>query len=325
MQILSGIQPTGKLHIGNYFGAIKQWIELQKSNKCFFIIVDLHAITIDYNPKKVQKNILETAIDYLSAGIDPKKSLIFIQSHIKEHSELAWLLQTIAPLGQLERMTQFKEKASQQKKNINAGLFSYPVLMAADILLYKTNIVPVGEDQQQHIELTQELAKKFNNKFGQTFPIPKAQLPKTGARIMSLGDPAQKMAKSLGEQNYIALSDSPDIIRKKIKSAVTDSGREIKYNLNKKPAISNLLTIYHLFSNKSIKDLEKKYQNKNYAEFKNDLAKVIIKGLKDFQEKRKKYKKNPKLVKKILENSKKNAQKIATETMKQVKSKMGLI
>ena len=325
MRILSGIQPTGTLHIGNYFGAIEQWLELQKKNKCIFIIVDLHAITIPYEQKHMQKNILGAAMDYLAAGLNPKKCIIFIQSQIKEHAELAWLLQIITPIGELERMTQFKEKSKQYKADINAGLFAYPILMAADILLYKTNIVPVGEDQKQHVELTRTIARKFNNKFGKAFLLPKAQLPKFGARIMSLNNPVQKMSKSFGPQSYIALSDSSSIVIEKIKRAVTDSGKEIKYDLKKKPAISNLLTIYHLFSKKSIKELEKKYKNKGYAEFKKDLAKVIIKGLQPFQEKRKKLEKNPQLVKKILAEGTKKAQKIAQETMEEVKKKMGLL
>lgn len=324
MRIFSGIQPTGTLHIGNYLGAIKQWLELQK-NECIFCIVDLHAITVDYNPKQMQKKILGVAMDYLAAGINPKKSIIFVQSHIKEHAELAWLLETIAPIGELQRMTQFKEKSKQHKKNINAGLFSYPVLMAADILLYKAKLVPVGEDQAQHVELTRTIAKKFNNKFGEIFPLPKVQLSKFGARIISLNDPKKEMSKSLGEQNCINIADSAEIIRNKIKKAVTDSGKDIKYDEKKKPAISNLLTIYHLFSGKPIKDLEKKYKNKGYAEFKNDLAEVIIKGLKPIQEKRKKYEKNPQLVEKILAEGAKKARKIAQQTMKEVKTKMGLI
>lgn len=198
MRILSGIQPTGTLHIGNYLGAIKQWTELQKASNldkkagCIFLIVDLHAITISYDPKQMQKNILSATMDYLAAGVDPKKNIIFTQSQIKEHAELAWLLETITPMGELERMTQYKEKSKQNKENINAGLFAYPVLMAADILLYKATIVPVGDDQAQHVELTREIARKFNNKFGQTFPEPKTQLQKTGARIMSLADPSPK-------------------------------------------------------------------------------------------------------------------------------------
>lgn len=325
MRIFSGMRPTGQLHIGNYFGAAKNWLELQKKHDCIFAVVDYHGITTPFDPKQINKDIMDVVLDYLAAGINPKKSILMIQSHIPEHTELAWILGTLTPLGELERMTQFKEKAQQHQKNVNAGLFVYPILMAADILLYKTNLVPVGQDQLQHVELARTLAKKFNHKFNEVFPIPRAQLPKIGARIMSLNDPAEKMSKSLGPQSYIALSDSLDVIRKKIKTAVTDSGKEIKYDEKKKPAISNLLTIYHLFSNKSIADLQKKYKNKGYAEFKKDLAEVIIKGLKQFQEKRKKYEKNPQLVKKILAEGEKKAEKIAEETIKEVKQKMGLL
>jgi tryptophanyl-tRNA synthetase len=269
-------------------------------------------------------------LDYLAAGIDPKNastssphgSIIIIQSHIPEHTELAWILSTLTPLGELERMTQFKEKAKQHKESVNAGLFCYPILMAADILLYKADTVPVGEDQLQHVELARTLARKFNNKFGKTFPEPKAQLLKAGARIKSLTDPTKKMSKT-GDES-IALTDSPEIIRQKIKTAVTDSGKEIKFDEKNKPAISNLLTIYHLFSGKSISDLEKKYQGKGYAEFKKDLAEVIIRGLKPFQEKRKKLEKNPRLITKILADGEKKAKKIAQETMKEVKRKVGL-
>jgi len=323
MRIFSGMRPTGQLHIGNYLGALKNWKELQKKHQCIFGVVDYHGITTPFNPKTIHKDTMNLVLDYLAAGINPKKSTIIIQSQIPEHTELAWILGTLTSLSQLERMTQFKEKAKQQKKNVNAGLFAYPVLMAADILLYKANLVPVGEDQIQHVELTRTLARKFNNKFSNTFPLPKTQLVKTGARIMSLTDPIKKMSKT-GDES-IALIDSAAVIRQKIKKATTDSGKEIKYDLKNKPGISNLLTIYHLFSGKSISEIEKKYKDKGYGEFKKDLAEVIIKGLKPFQEKRKKYQKNPELVKKILAKGHKKAQKIAQTTMKEVKQKMGLI
>jgi len=323
MHIFSGIQPTGIIHIGNYLGAIKQWVELQKKHDCVFSIVDLHAITIPYDVKQMQKNILSAAIDYLAAGLDPKKCIIFVQSHIKEHAELAWLLETITPIGELERMTQFKDKAQQHKESVNAGLFCYPVLMAADILLYKTDAVPVGQDQLQHVELARVLARKFNNKFGKTFPEPRAQLSKFGARLISLTDPTKKMSKT-GDES-IALIDSPETIRQKIKTAITDSGKEVKFDEKNKPAISNLLTIYHLFSGKPISDLEGEYQGKGYAEFKKDLAEVIIKELAPFQKKRKELEKNPQLIQKILAEGQNKAQKIARETMREVKKKMGLI
>jgi tryptophanyl-tRNA synthetase len=324
MRILSGIQPTGELHIGNYLGAIKQWLALQKKNQCVFAIVDLHAITAAYNQKQMQKNILSAAMDYLASGLDPKKCLIFVQSQVKEHAELAWLLETITPIGELERMTQFKDKTRQHKENINAGLLCYPVLMAADILLYKTDIVPVGNDQAQHVELARTLARKFNNRFGKVFIEPQTQLSKFGARIMSLDNPNMKMSKSI-PNGCIFLSDSPEKIREKIKSAVTDSGCEIKFDEKNKPAISNFLTIYHLFSEKPIKDIERKYAAGRYAEFKKDLAEVVIEGLKPFQEKRKKFEKNPQLVEKILAEGRIKAEKIARDTMAEIKFKMGLI
>lgn len=323
MRIFSGMRPTGQLHIGNYLGALRNWKELQKKHQCIFGVVDYHGITTSFDAKTIHKDTMNLVLDYLAAGINPKKSTIIIQSQIPEHTELAWILGTLTPLSELERMTQFKEKAKQHKKDVNAGLFAYPVLMAADILLYKANLVPVGEDQRQHVELARTLARKFNNKFSNVFPLPKTQLVKTGARIMSLTDPSKKMSKT-GDEG-IGLTDSPALIKNKIKKAKTDSGKEIKYDLKKKPAISNLLTIYHLFSNKSIADLEKRYKNKGYAQFKKDLAEVIIKGLKPFQEKRKKYQKNPQLVKKILAKGHKKAQKLAQATIKQVKQKMGLI
>lgn len=316
------MRPTGQLHIGNYLGALKNWVELQKKANCIFSVVDYHGITTPFDPKTIKKDSMNLILDYLGAGINPKKSIIMIQSHVPEHTELAWILGTLTPLGELERMTQFKEKSKQHKENINSGLFSYPVLMAADILLYKADTVPVGEDQKQHVELTRKLAKKFNNQFGKTFPLPETQLVKHGARIMSLTDPKKKMSKT-GDES-INLNDSPKEIRRKIKKAVTDSGKEIKYSKSK-PAISNLLTIYHLFSNKSIKEIEEKYKNKGYEEFKKDLAEVIIKGLKKFQEKRKKYEKNPQLVEKILNQGTKKAGKIARKTIKEVKTKIGLI
>jgi len=323
MRIFSGMRPTGQLHIGNYLGALRNWKELQKKHQCIFGVVDYHGITTPFNQKTIRKDTMNLILDYLAAGIDPKKSTLIIQSQIPEHTELAWILGTLTPLGELERMIQFKEKSKQHKKDVNAGLFAYPVLMAADILLYKANLVPVGEDQKQHVELARTIARKFNNKFSNVFPLPKTQLVKTGARIMSLTDPTKKMSKT-GDES-IGLNDSPVLIRNKIKRAVTDSGKEIKYDLKKKSGISNLLTIYHLFSNKSIADLEKKYKDKGYGEFKKDLAEVIIKGLKPFQEKRKKYQKNPQLVKKILAKGQKEAQSIAQATMKQVKQKIGLI
>lgn len=325
MRILSGIKPSGEIHIGNYLGAIKQWIDFQRENDCLFSIVDLHGLTQPYDRKNYQKIIKDVAAIYLAAGLNPKKSLIFIQSRIPEHTELMWLLNTITPIGDLLRMTQYKEQKEKFKKVLNAGLLNYPILMAADILLYKSELVPVGEDQLQHLELARTLAKKFNAKFGKIFPEPKGITQKIGARIMSLQNPAKKMSKSDSFSDYISLSDSPEAIREKIKIAVTDSGKEIIYNKKEKPAISNLLTIYSLFSDEPIKNLEKKYQSKGYAEFKKDLAEIIIVYLTPFQKKIADFQKNPALIKKILSNGEKKAKIIAQKTMKEVKEKMGLL
>jgi len=325
MRVFSGIQPTGNLHIGNYLGAIRQWLELQEKAECIFSIVDLHAITVPYQPKKLQENILDAAICYLAAGINPEKSILFVQSEVKEHTELAWLLNTITPIGELQRMTQYKDKSKRFKKSVNAGLLNYPVLMAADILLYQTDIVPVGKDQKQHVELTREIAKKFNSKFGKTFKIPKAQIPTLGAKIMALNNPKNKMSKSLGPDCYISLFDEPSIIRKKIMSAVTDTGRKIIYNPKKKPGISNLLTIYSLFSNKPIKRLEKDFQNKGYSDFKKSLGNLLVNSLSLFREKRKKLIKREVYVKEILKQGRKKAQNIAQLNVSEIKKKMGLI
>ncbi len=324
--VFSGIQPSGEIHIGNYLGAIKNWAELQNNPdySCIFFIVDLHAMTVPYDAKKFQENIYNAALDNLAAGLDPEKCTLFIQSQIKEHAELTWILSTLTPLGELERMTQFKEKTKEQKE-VNVGLLSYPILQAADILLYNTDFVPVGKDQEQHVELSRTLARKFNSRFGETFKEPQALIPKVGAKIMSLQDPSKKMSKSHGKDSYIALFDSDEEISRKIKISVTDSGKEIKYDEKNKPAISNLLAIYSLFSDKPIKEIEKKYKDKGYSEFKKDLAEVIIGYLKPLREKREELEKNPDHIKNTLEQGRKRAQEIAARTMEKVKKATGLI
>lgn len=325
MRVFSGIQPTGTIHIGNYLGAIKQWIELQEKAECVFCIVDLHALTAPYNPKNLQSLIFEKVIAYLAAGINPEKSIIFVQSQVQDHTELTWLLNTISPIGDLLRMTQYKEKAKKFKENLNAGLLNYPILMAADILLYQTDIVPVGEDQKQHVELTRTIARKFNQKFGETFKIPEVKLPKMGAKIMSLTEPAKKMSKSDSQESYIGLFDEPEVIKEKIIKATTDTGKVIKYDPEKKAGISNLLTIYSLFSNKSIRDIEKKFKGKGYADFKKSLAESSINYLEPFRRKRKELLRREVYVREILEQGRKRAQIIASSTMQEVKKKMGLI
>lgn len=324
MRIFSGIRPTGELHIGNYLGAIKQWMELQEKNECVFCIVDLHAITTPYKTESLQRNILELAVAYMAAGLNPEKCVFFVQSQISEHSELAWILGTLTPLGELQRMTQFKEKSKKHPEYVNAGLLNYPLLMAADILLYKTESVPVGKDQQQHVEITREIARRFNKRFGDTFKEAKVLLPKVGEKIMSLQNPKKKMSKTDDQRGCIELFEEPESIKRKIMSAVTDPGKTIKYDLNKKPGISNLLTIYSLFSGKSIKELEKKFKNGGYEKFKKSLAELLINSLEPFRRKRKELLAREVYVKEILSQGQKRAHVIAQSTMAEVKKKMGL-
>lgn len=324
MRIVSGIQPTGNIHIGNYLGAIKQWIALQDKNECVFFIADLHALTIPYDPKELQDKITEKLICYIAAGLNPDKSVIFVQSQVKEHAELAWLLNTVCPVGELERMTQYKDKSKKFKDNINAGLLDYPVLMAADILLYKGEAVPVGKDQEQHVELTRTIARKFNQKFGQTFKEPKEMMPKAGAKIMSLVDPKKKMSKSDDLKSYISLFDTPEDIQKKIAAAQTDSGKDVVYNATKKPGISNLLTIYSLLTDKTTQEIEKQFKGKGYGDFKKSLAKVMIDYLEPFRRKQKELQTRDVYVKEMLNNGAARARTIAQTTMQEVRSKMGL-
>jgi tryptophanyl-tRNA synthetase len=322
-RIFSGIQPSGTLHIGNFLGAVKNWVALQENFESIFCVVDLHAITVPQDPKELRQKTLELAKIYIAAGIDTQESTIFVQSQVPEHAELAWILNTITKMPELDRMTQFKDKSSENKQNINAGLFNYPVLMAADILLYDTNIVPVGEDQLQHVELARTLAKKFNSTFGDTFVVPEPHIVKEGMRIMGLDDPKKKMSKSApSEYNYISLTDTPEKIREKIKKAVTDSGKDIKYSADK-PAISNLINIYALLDNAKPKDIEESYKGKGYSEFKADLAEVVVDFLADFQEKYNAIDDNEVL--KILETGREKAKALAEKKMSEVKERVGLL
>lgn len=329
--LLSGIQPTGKLHIGNYLGALKNFVELQNSGKyeCYFFIADYHSLTESFVPSEKREQISDLMITFLAAGLDPKKSVLFIQSEIPEHTELAWILSTLTPFGELRRMTQFKEKSESSPENINVGLFTYPVLMAADILLYNAAFVPVGEDQLQHLELARALARKFNTKFparageGKTFVEPRPLLTKV-PRLMSLDDPKKKMAKSRPD-GCLFLDDSPEIIRKKIKTAVTDSGKEIIYNEKKKPAVSNLLLMYSTLTGVPIQKLEQKYKGKGYAEFKKDLAKVVIESLTPFQKKKMGLSKKISDIKEIFRKGGKKARGVAQKKITDVKKKIGLL
>ena len=322
--LVSGIQPTGNLHLGNYLGALKNFVDLQNSGKyeCYFFIADLHSMTEEYNPKEKQKQIVNVALDYLAAGLDPKKSVIFQQSAIPAHTELMWALNTITPMGELRRMTQFKDKSEDIAENTNVGLFNYPVLMAADILLYDAKVVPVGHDQLQHLELTRTLARKFNAKFGKTFFEPAPKMTEV-TRLMSLDDATKKMSKSR-PAGCVFIDDEPEVIRKKIMSAVTDSEREVGFDKENRPAIANLLTLYSAVSGKSIDALVAAYKGKGYADFKRDLAETVIASLAPFQKRKKMLAKNMKGVKAIVEKGNKKALKVAEKKMETVKKKLGL-
>ncbi|WP_035531126.1 tryptophan--tRNA ligase [Halobacillus kuroshimensis] len=284
--IFSGIQPSGTLTLGNYIGAMKHFTELQDENNCYFCIVDMHSITVPQDRLELRKNIRSLAALYLASGIDPNKATLFIQSEVPAHTQLGWMLQSISYIGELERMTQFKDKsASGGKDGVSAGLLTYPPLMAADILLYKTDVVPVGDDQKQHLELTRNLAQRFNNKFNDIFTIPEVRIPKAGARIMSLQDPTKKMSKSdENQKGFISMLDDEKKILKKVKSAVTDSDGIVKYDKENKPGVSNLLTIESACSGVSISDLEKKYEGKGYGDFKQGVAEAVIAVLKPIQD-----------------------------------------
>jgi len=324
-RIFSGIQPSGNLHIGNYLGAVRRWAPLQEEYNCIYCVVDWHALTVYQKPEILRANILDTVVVLLAAGIDPERSIVFIQSHIKEHAELAWILNTVTPIAELEKMTQFKDKAQKHRENINAGLLDYPVLMAADILLYDGEAVPVGEDQRQHVEISRVIARKFNNIYGDTFKEPAELIQKDAARIMSLQDPSRKMSKSDSDpMGCVGLLDSPDDIQEKLKKAVTDSGKEIKFS-PAKPAISNLLTIYSAFSGISIDELEKKCASvSNYADFKMDVADVVIKGLADFQKKYYEFKDKPEYIEKVINEGAAKARALAKPKMEEVRKRIGL-
>ena len=324
-RIFSGIQPSGNLHIGNYLGSIYNWVYLQDEYDSIFSIVNLHAITVPQDPKILTEKTFEVAAIYLACGIDPKKSHIFIQSDIKEHSELMWLLNTISYMGELERMTQFKDKSLKFKNgSIPLGIFNYPILMAADILLYDADLVPVGEDQKQHVELTRNLAIRFNNKFGYTFKLPEPFIQKNGARIMSLNDPKKKMSKSATSiYSYISLLDTNDDIIKKIKKATTDSEKNIIFDKNRE-GLYNLLTIYKMLSKKSENDIENEFNGKGYGEFKKELSDLIIEKISPIREKTFYYLKEKNELDRILKEGKDYAQNIASKKIDDVKNKMGL-
>src|SRR4029078_12468112 len=283
-RILSVAQPTGNVHLGNYLGALRNWVALQHEYESFFCIVNLHAITIPYDPVLLAQKTRDLTRIYLAGGIDPEVSTVFVQSDVKEHAECTWVLNCVARMSELERMTQYKDKARKQQENISVGIFDYPVLMASDILLYQTDLVPVGDDQRQHLELTRDLAIRFNRDFGETFKVPDAYIPKLGARIMSLSDPLRKMSKSDDDPNgCVLLMDDADTVQRKFKRAVTDSGTEIKFD-ESRPAINNLLEIYHLITGKTQQEVEDYFAGKGYAQLKGQLGEATIEFLEPIQQ-----------------------------------------
>jgi tryptophanyl-tRNA synthetase len=322
-RIFSGAQPTGSVHLGNYLGALRNWVKLQHEYESFFCIVNLHALTVPQDPKLLSQKTRDLARIYLAVGIDPNVSTVFIQSDVPEHAELTWILNCVARTSELERMTQYKDKARKQQENVSVGLFDYPVLMAADILLYHTDLVPVGDDQKQHLELTRDLAIRFNRDYGETFKVPEPYIPKLGARIMSLSDPTKKMSKSDDDPNgCVMLMDDADTVQRKFKRAVTDSGTEIKFD-PQRPAISNLLEIYHLITGQTTEQVEEHFAGKGYAQLKGQLADVTIDFLRPIQESLGGF--SDERLDKILSNGRDKARKIAKTTLSDVFSKSGIV
>ncbi|MDR4945919.1 tryptophan--tRNA ligase [Neobacillus cucumis] len=321
--IFSGIQPSGTITLGNYIGAMKQFVELQHEYNCFFCIVDQHAITVPQDPQTLRKNIRSLAALYLAFGIDPDKATLFIQSEVPAHAQAGWIMQCISYIGELERMTQFKDKSSG-KEAVSASLLTYPPLMAADILLYNTDLVPVGDDQKQHLELTRDLAERFNKKYNDILTIPEISLPKVGARVMSLQEPTKKMSKSdPNKKAFITPLDEPNQIVKKIKSAVTDSDGIVKFDTVNKPGVSNLLSIYSILGGKSIGELEEMYAGKGYGDFKGDLADVVVNFLQPIQEKYYSLLESNELDD-ILDLGAEKANRVASKTLKKIENAMGL-
>lgn len=322
-RVFSGVQPTGNIHLGNYLGALKQFVELQDDNECIYCIVDLHAITVPQEPEVLKEHILDVAALYLAVGVDPKKSIVFVQSQVPGHSELGWLLTCSSYTGELSRMTQFKDKG-KGKESVGTGLFMYPVLMAADILLYDTDIVPVGIDQKQHIELTRDLCNRINNKYGDTFVLPEGRYLKEGAKIMALDEPTKKMSKSAeNELSRISLLDDEAKIKKAIMKATTDSDGVVKFDMENKPGISNLMNIYTAFSDLSIEEIEKKYEGCGYGAFKKDLVQIVVDGLAPIKARYEEIRNSDELIA-ILEDGAKRADEIAQKVVARTKKNLGL-
>lgn len=326
--VLSGIQPSGNLTLGNYIGAINQWIDMQDDHECHFMLVDLHAITVRQDPKELRERIYDGLAMYLACGLDPNKSTIFIQSHVPEHAQLGWALNCYTQMGELSRMTQFKDKSAKNASNINVGLFGYPVLMAADILAYQADVVPVGDDQKQHLELTRDVATRFNNIYGDTFKVPDPMIPKVGARIMSLQEPTKKMSKSdPNPKSFILLGDTPKQMTKKIKSAVTDSDEQarIYFDTKEKPGVSNLLTLLSIASGRSIDELVPEYEDKMYGHLKGDTADAVVNMLEPVQTKYAEIRNDMSYLGEVMKQGAEQASERAAKTLADVYDKLGFI
>ena len=321
--IFSGMQPSGYVTLGNYLGALRNWTKLQDEYNCLYCIVDMHAITVRQDPVKLRQQARTLLMQYIAAGLDPEKNIIYYQSHVPQHAELSWVLNCFTYMGELNRMTQFKEKSQTHADNINAGLFTYPVLMAADILLYQTDLVPVGEDQRQHLEITRDIATRFNGIYGDVFKIPEAYIGKVGARVMALQDPTKKMSKSdENKNNSIALLDEPSVIMSKIKKAVTDSDNEIRYGEDK-PGVSNLLNIHCAVTDKTIAEAEREFASSNYGQFKTAVGEAVVASLEPIQQKVRELEKNKDYIDGIIKTNAERAQAIARKTLSKVHRKVG--
>ena len=324
-RVFSGIQPSGTSHLGTYLGALKNWVSVQEEHESYFCIVDLHALTVPQNPKVLRANVREMAAIFIAVGLDPERAVIFRQSRVSEHTELGWLLNCIARVGELTRMTQFKDKSQRGgAESASVGLYAYPVLQAADILLYNAHLVPVGEDQRQHLELSRTLARRFNGLYGETFAVPEPMILETGARVMALDEPTQKMSKSAPTPaGYIALLDEPDVIRRKIRRAKTDSGTEVMATPDK-PALTNLLGIYAGLTNRSVPEIEDQYRGKGYGDFKKDLAEVVVESLSPIRERTLELLDDPRELDEVLEASAEKARGVARSTLHDAWAKLGL-
>ena len=323
-RIFSGIQPTGNLTLGNYIGALRNFGVLQNEYDCLYSIVDMHAITVRQEPAELRKACLRTMAIFLASGLDPEKNIIYFQSQVSQHAELGWILNCFTYMGELSRMTQFKDKSAKHADNINAGLFTYPVLMAADILLYMTNLVPIGADQKQHLELARDIAQRFNALYGDVFPVPEGYFPKVGARIMSLQDPTRKMSKSDPEECYIAILDKPEIIRKKLRRAVTDCDASVVFDPENKPGVANLMSIMNALSGKSMEEITAEFDGKGYGIFKDAVADCVIAALEPIQKEYDRISADKAYLEQVMVSGRERAAQIAYRTMLKVRKKVGL-